>query len=89
MSRYELCLQKEVMSEQAADIIGDIMRYIRRNEIDIKDDSNPIIILFQQVYKAKEDILPARDEKELDKISGKIEMAKEFMQCIDPLAVNA
>lgn len=89
MSRYEFCLQKEVMSEQAADIIGDIMRYIRRNDIDIKDDSNPIIILFQQVYKAKEDILPARDEKELDKISGKIEMAKEFMQCIDPLAVNA
>lgn len=89
MSRYELCLQKEVMSEQAADIIGDIMRYIRRNAIDIKDDSNPIIILFQQVYKAKEDILPARDEKELDKISGKIEMAKAFMQCIDPLAVNA
>lgn len=82
MSRYELCLQKEEMSEQAADIIGDIMRYIRRDDIDIKDDSNPIIILFQQVYKAKEDILPARDEKELDKISGKIEMAKEFMQCI-------
>lgn len=89
MTRYELCLQKEVMSEQAADVIGDIMRYIRRCDINIRDNSNPIIILFQQVYKAKEDILSAKDEKELERISGKIEMAKDFMQCIDPVAVNA
>lgn len=75
---YDLALRKEVLMEKAADIAGDIMRYIKRKDIDINDDNNPVMQLFFLTYRAKEDILTAPDEGELKKIEGKLEFANSL-----------
>lgn len=80
MSVYDLSFKKEVLTEKAVDVIGDIMRYINHNEIDASDNSNPVVLLFSLTYKVKENIITATNEEELKKIEGKIEFAKEYFQ---------
>lgn len=80
MSIYDLSFKKEVLTEKAVDVIGDIMRYMYHNEIDANDNSNPVVPLFLLIYKVKENILAATNEEELKKIEGKIEFAKEYFQ---------
>ena len=76
MNDYELTLRKEVMTEKAAGILGDLFRYAQENQIE--DNTNPVNIMFSLLWNAKEDIISATSGVELDRIDGKLDIALSF-----------
>lgn len=75
---YEMTLRKEVLLEKGAAVLADLFQYKQNNSI--KDDLHPVSIMFTLVYNAKEDIVGAKTDADLDHIDGKFEMAKEFLR---------
>lgn len=74
---YEMTLRKEVLLEKGAAVLADLFQYKQNNSI--KDDLHPVSIMFTLVYNAKEDILGAKTDADLDRIDGKFEMASSFV----------
>ena len=74
---YEMTLRKEVLLEKGAAVLADLFHYKQSNNI--KDDFHPVSIMFTLVYNAKEDILGAKTDADLDRIDGKFEMASSFI----------
>lgn len=77
MSRYEFSLLQEVLMEKGAGVLGDLSSYKHRNGIVDRDD--PVSVLYSIVWNAKQDILSARSEKELDQIEGQFNLANQFL----------
>ena len=81
MSRYEFSLRQEVLMEKGAAVLGDLFRY-RRNNI-VEEPNDPIAIMYSLVWDAKQDILDAETESELEQIEGKFNMANRFLAGIE------
>ena len=77
MSIYEFSLRQEVLMEVGASILGDLSRYSQRNNIE--SDSEPASILSALIWNAKQDIILAKTESELDQIDGKFQLAQNFL----------
>ncbi len=60
--------------------IDDYMRY--ENKMNLNDEKNPICILHDFVWNAKQDILAATTPEELDKIEGKFILADQILKSI-------
>ena len=76
MSIYEFSLRQEVLMEVGASILGDLSRYSQRNNIE--SDSEPASILSALIWNAKQDILLANSESELNEIEGQFNLANQF-----------
>ena len=63
MSKYEFSLRQEVLMEVGASILGDLFRY--GEEKNINDDSDPVSILYNLIWNAKQDIILSKTEAEL------------------------
>ena len=76
MSHYEFSLRQEVLLEKGAGILGDIFHYEQQNQI--QDEMHPISVMYSLVWNAKQDILLARSEADLERIRGQFDMATHF-----------
>lgn len=83
MSGYEFSLRQEVLLEMGADILGDIVRFGRKNNISPLDSANPINVMYGLVWNVKRQILCAETEKELDQIRLQFEFAQRFSAGIE------
>jgi len=77
MSKYEFSLRQESLMEQGASVLGDLFRLKRTHGI--TDHSDPVSVLYELVWSAKQDILLAKAESELDRIMGQFDLAKGFI----------
>lgn len=83
LSSYEFSLRQEVLLEMGADILGDIVRFGRKNNISPLDSANPINVMYGLVWNVKRQILCAETEKELDQIRLQFEFAQRFSAGIE------
>lgn len=81
MTIYEFSLRQEVLLEMGASVLGDIFRYILKN--DINSDTDPVEILYGLVHNAKQDILISKTIEELDKIEGQFILARSFIAAVE------
>ena len=51
--------------------------------MNIKDEKNPVCILHDFVWKAKQNILASTTSEELDKIEGKFILADQMMKTLE------
>ncbi len=77
MSPYELSLKQEVLMEKGAEILGDLIRYCKNHQIE--DEAHPVNAMYKLTWKAKQSIIHAKTDAELDRIDGKFDMAKDFV----------
>lgn len=77
---YEISLRQEVLLEKAVGVIGDMMRYFSRHNVDIRDLANPLVQQIVLLHEVKEDILTASSIEELDRLEEKIDFAEAFFQ---------
>ena len=80
MSHYEFSLRQEVLLEKGAGILGDIFHYEQQNQI--QNEMHPISVMYSLVWNAKQDILLARSETDLERIRGQFDMATHFLDGI-------
>lgn len=77
MSKYEFSFRQEVLMEQGAAVLGDLFRLRRTHgETNLTD---PASIMYELVWRAKQDILRAKTEPELDRIEGQFHLADQFI----------
>ena len=77
----EFSFRQELLLEKGAAVIGDYMRY--ENRMNLNDDKNPICILHDFVWNAKQDILASTTPEELDKIEGKFIIADQMLKSLE------
>ncbi len=77
MSKYEFSLRQEVLMEQGASVLGDLFRLKRAHGI--TDRTDPVSVMYELVWSAKQDILIAKSEPELDRIRGQFDLASGFI----------
>ena len=77
----EFSFRQELLLEKGAAVIGDCMRY--ESKMNIKDEKNPVCILHDFVWKAKQNILASTTSEELDKIEGKFILADQMMKTLE------
>ncbi len=80
MSHYDFSLRQEVLLEKGAAVLGDLFQYQRKNHID--DQRDPISVMFSLIWNAKQDILLANSESELNEIEGQFNLANQFLASI-------
>ncbi len=81
MSRYEFSLRQEVLMEKGASVLGNLYHYEREREL--SDPTHPVQIMYNLVWSAKQDILLATSERELDRIEGQFDLAGQFLSGIE------
>ena len=81
MTTREFSFRQELLLEKGAEVIGDYMRY--ENKMNLNDAKNPICILHDLVWNAKQDILAATTPEELDKIEGKFILADQILKSVE------
>ncbi len=87
MSKYEFSLRQEVLLEKGADILGNLFRYGKKNNIPISNCADPINVMYSLIWKAKHDILVAETEEQLEQIESQFELAQRFSCAIGAQAV--
>lgn len=80
MSKYEFSLRQEVLMEQGASVLGDLFRLKRAQGVNRRTD--PVSVLYELVWSAKQDILMAKTVSELDRIEGQFNLAGQFLSKI-------
>lgn len=80
---YELTLRQEVLNEQAADIVAEIMRYMIRENIPV-DCDDPLAILLTQLFTVKANIISVEtmDKAKLDQIAGYLRYIQEYVHTV-------
>lgn len=78
MSRYEFSLKQEVLLEKGAGVLGDLFRYERRSGIAPEARTHPVAVIYSLVWNAKQKILAAETETELERIDAQFDMASRF-----------
>jgi hypothetical protein len=81
---YFVNLEREILCEMGSSVIADYMRFINKNGIDIKDNKNIIVIMFQNLVELKNNLF-SKDYNTLDALKileGEFKFAKV---CIDNL----
>ena len=81
MSKYEFSLRQEVLMEVGASILGDLFRYSEEKNID--DDADPVSILYDLIWNAKQDILLSKAETELEQIEGQFRLARNLLTVLE------
>lgn len=81
MSRYEFSLRQEVLLEKGASVLGDLFRY--KCENGVQESEHPISIMYSLVWAAKQDILLAKSEAELEQIEGRFDLARRFLNGVE------
>ena len=78
---YDFTLRQEVLNEQAANIVAEILRYMVRKGIEADDTSEPLAILLRQLFAVKADIISVehRDPSKLDQIAGYLKYMQQFV----------
>lgn len=77
MSKYEFSLRQEVLMEQGASVLGDLFRLKRAHGI--TGHTDPVSVMYELVWSAKQDVLMAKTEAELDRIKGQFDLANGFI----------
>ena len=81
MTTREFSFRQELLLVKGAEVIGDYMRY--ENKMNLNDAKNPICILHDLVWSAKQDILAATTPEELNKIEGKFILADQILKSVE------
>jgi len=84
MTAYELAFQKEVLMEIGAGVLGDLFRYAMAQGVD-GDEAHPVNILYDLLWNAKQDVLLANIEAELQQIEGQFRLGKKFIEKLEAL----
>jgi len=77
MSKYEFSLQQEVLLEKGAAVLGDLFRYELVNGISMQKD--PITVMHDLIWSAKEAVLRAKSETDLVQIEAQFDFANRFL----------
>ena len=80
MTRYEFSFRQEVLLEKGASILADLFRY--GQDKNLTEPNHPVQVMYDLVWTAKQDILLATSKKNLDRIDGQFDLAKEFLSRI-------
>ena len=67
--------------EVGASVLGDLFRY--SEERNIESNTDPVSILYGLVWNAKQDILSAKTETELEQIEGQFHLARNFLSMLE------
>lgn len=81
MTRYAFSLRQEVLLEKGASILADLFRY--EQEKNLTGQNHPVQVMYELVWTAKRNILLTTSEKDLDRIEGQFDFAKEFLSRIE------
>lgn len=81
LSKYEFSLRQEVLLEKGASVLGDLFRYKRENGV--QESIHPISVMYSLVWAAKQDILLAKSEEELQRIEGQFDLAGRFLNGVE------
>lgn len=81
MSRYEFSLRQEVLLEKGSSVLGDLFRFKR--EKNITEQTNPLAVMYSLVWAAKQDVLMANTEAQLDQIEGQFDLAHSFVNAVE------
>ena len=80
MSKYEFSLHQEVLLEKGADILGSLFRYKQANGI--TDDTDPVMVMYSLIWRAKQDTLLAKTKADLQRIENEFDLAGQFAEIL-------
>ena len=81
MDQYDFSLHQEVLMEKGAGVLGDLFRFQQENRIE--SEEHPVSVMYQLLWSAKQDILRAQTEKELDRIDGMFCLAASVVRALE------
>ena len=67
--------------EVGASILADLFRYSEEKNID--NDADPVSILYDLIWNAKQDILLSNTETELEQIEGQFRLARNLLTVLE------
>lgn len=79
---YDFVMEQEVLNEYAAWIWADYVSYCLANDIDLKDQHNPIAMKTQDVYEYKRKIIgneECQNIQDLEAIKEKLKESREYL----------
>lgn len=77
MSLYEINLQREILREKSAEILADFNRYMDKNNIDSKDNKNPIVLLYLNTIEIYNNIFSSKYDNmiKIEIANGQLDLA--------------
>ena len=81
-NRYFINLEREVLSEMGAAVIADYMNFIKENKIDIDDNKNALIVIFNNLVIAKNNLFSEEygNYDALKMLTGEFKFAKKCLE---------
>ena len=81
---YRITLRQEVLNEQAADIVCQLIRFLSDEGIAPDDARNPLVALMDQLFEIKSLIISmdSRNDKTLDEIAGYLKYVNQYVETI-------
>lgn len=70
----------EILNEVGAGIIADFCRQLRKRNIDIEDRNNPIIILYWQTVRLKNNLIQMETIGELNNAQAQLNFVKQYVK---------
>ena len=67
--------------EVGASILGDLFRYSEEKQIE--SDADPVSILYNLIWNAKQDIIISKTEEELEQIEGQFSLARNILSGLE------
>ena len=85
---YHYTLQQEILNEQAANLVCDIINYMIKNNIDCSDDEHPVSIMLAQLLMLKRDITGPEscDDVFLERIRGHLMYLTRYVEELTKIA---
>lgn len=82
---YDYYFRMEIMMECAASLAADLYHFGNERGVDHDDKRDPLNVMFDLVWQTQQDILLAKNPKDLDILDAKFAVMKEFAKGIGAL----
>ena len=81
-SLYEINLQREILREKSAEILGYFNNYMDKNNINSTEIKNPIVMLYLNTVHIYNDIFGSKydDITKIEAANGQLDLAKEILK---------
>ena len=82
IENFEVIQKIEILNEVGAGIIADFLRQLRKINIEIEDKSNPIVILYWEVVKLKNNLICMESIDELKDAQAQLNFVNQYVKKI-------
>lgn len=80
IDNFEVIQKIEVLNEVGAGIIADFLKQLRRRNIETDDKSNPIIILYWETVRLKNNLIKIKGIAEIQEAEAQLKFINMYVE---------